>query len=443
MNFTMPHESLSRVPVPLPTIPDAFTRGRFNLPELPTPYGCWNSVSWMDRPRRRRNHGVFRSYRHAIGPADGSLQLMPLWTPNFTTRVRSPPTPRDFFPRGNACSCACHSISASFDRLFRPHPILVDTPTGSHTTPALEWIPPAVVEALRDVNADPGWGVDPSLHARCDICGGMRQAYQNEYKTFHDIYNAHLLYRMEKAIIDNDWTSLVEWVHRCRGDFNMRDRNQFTLLHLAVGHCRPTIAQNLLKGGAYVNARTNAQYTPLMLAVRTREPALVRMLILFGANVNDMASSQMTALALAICYADSSIITMLLEAGAHPDRGFCLHRATWLTSDAIALKLLEAGANPNLRDLSGRNALESAVQHRRPELATHIATLVTARTLLRTWRSCKDEASMVNDELLKRVRDLHTFVKRNVDVWGLPHDVERHIYSFLFTSHVPPVTYRH
>lgn len=441
MNFTMPHESLSRVPVPLPTIPDALTRGRFNQGVPHGPYGCLNNDSWMGRLRRRRNRGVFQSYHLGTGPTDGNLPLMPLWTPSFTTRVPSPPMPRDFFPHGNACSCACRSISASFDRIFCPRPILIDTPTRSYTPPALEWIPPTIVEALRDVDTDPRWSVEPSLHTRCDICGGIRQPCHDEYKTFHDIYMDHLLYRMEKAIIDDDWPALLTWIQRCRGNFNMRDQNNFTLLHLAVGHQRLQIAQNLLKGGAYVNARTNAQYTPLTLAVKMRDPNLVRLLILFGANINDIISSQMTALALAICYNNYTIICMLLEAGANPNRGFCLHRATYLSTDQVALDLLNAGADPNLKDLSGRNALECAVQHRRQHLASHLAPIVSAQTLLDTWRSCKHDAAVVNDELLQRVRDLHTRVKRDVDAWGLPHDIERHIYSFLFTSTVQPLAY--
>jgi uncharacterized protein len=134
----------------------------------------------------------------------------------------------------------------------------------------------------------------------------------------------------------------------------------------------------LIEFGAQVNSKSKAGFTPLLFAVRNGDIAAVKLLLEYGANVNDVAPDGTNALNMAVVNAYFELASVLLDHGANPNasdpRGSALHTLAWLrkpgsdgaagvgntphgppvptgnmTALELAQKLLEHGANPNIR----------------------------------------------------------------------------------------------
>jgi uncharacterized protein len=152
-----------------------------------------------------------------------------------------------------------------------------------------------------------------------------------------------------------------------------------TALMLAAGEGNVEVARTLIAAGANVTAKSKSGFTPLLFAVRNAEIETMRLLLDRGANPNDLAPEDATsALNVAIVNAFYEAASVLLDYGADPNlpdaRASPLHTIAWLrkpgsTGDAgvgelptaaprptgnvtsleLAQKLLDHGANPNLR----------------------------------------------------------------------------------------------
>jgi ankyrin repeat protein len=134
----------------------------------------------------------------------------------------------------------------------------------------------------------------------------------------------------------------------------------------------------LIESGAEVGARSKAGWTSLLFAVRNDHVDAVQVLLNHGANVNDVAPDGTNALNMAVVNAYFGLASTLLDHGADPNapdpRGSALHTLAWLrkpgadgaagvgntphgppvatgdlTAIQLAEKLLERGANPNIR----------------------------------------------------------------------------------------------
>jgi ankyrin repeat protein len=152
-----------------------------------------------------------------------------------------------------------------------------------------------------------------------------------------------------------------------------------TALMLAAGEGNVEVARTLIAAGANVTAKSKSGFTPLLFAVRNAEIETMRLLLDRGANPNDLAPEDATsALNVAIVNAFYEAASVLLDYGADPNlpdaRASPLHTIAWLrkpgsTGDAgvgelptaaprptgnvtsleLAQKLLDHGANPNVR----------------------------------------------------------------------------------------------
>jgi ankyrin repeat protein len=152
-----------------------------------------------------------------------------------------------------------------------------------------------------------------------------------------------------------------------------------TALMWAAGEGNVDVVRALLAANANVAARSKSGFTPLLFAVRNAELETLRVLLDAGANANDLAPDGTSALNVAIVNAFYEVASVLLDYGADPNlpdaRASPLHTIAWLrepgatdraggigelatsaprplgkvTSLELAQKLLDHGANPNVR----------------------------------------------------------------------------------------------
>lgn len=151
-----------------------------------------------------------------------------------------------------------------------------------------------------------------------------------------------------------------------------------TALMWAASEGNASAADVLIAHGADVKAKSTAGFTPLLFAVRNDHAEAAKVLLDHGANVNDVASDGTNALNMAVVNAYYDLASMLLDRGANPNapdpRGSALHTLSWLrrpgsdgaagvgntghapplpsgrmTALELAKKLLDKGANPNVR----------------------------------------------------------------------------------------------
>jgi uncharacterized protein len=152
-----------------------------------------------------------------------------------------------------------------------------------------------------------------------------------------------------------------------------------TALMLAAGEGNIEAMRALIAANASVGAHSKSGFTPLLFAVRNAQLEAVRLLLEHGANANDLAQDGTSALSVAVLNAFYEVASVLLDHGADPSipdaRGSPLHTIAWLrkpgatdraggtgelatsaprptgkvTSLELAQKLLEHGADPNVR----------------------------------------------------------------------------------------------
>jgi uncharacterized protein len=136
--------------------------------------------------------------------------------------------------------------------------------------------------------------------------------------------------------------------------------------------------ESLVEYNADVKVKSKTGFTALLFAVRNGHIDAVKALLSHGANVNDVAPDGTNALNMAVVNAYFELASVLLDRGADPNmsdpRGSALHTIAWLrrpgadgaagvgntphgpppptgnmTAIELAKKLLEHGANPNIR----------------------------------------------------------------------------------------------
>jgi len=144
-----------------------------------------------------------------------------------------------------------------------------------------------------------------------------------------------------------------------------------TALMWAISERHAAVADELVKRGADVHARSNGGSTALMFAAQQGDADSARILLAAGARPNDrIERSGQTPLIIASAMGHEAVAVQLLEAGADPDAvdhiGFSsLHRAVRdKKAVGIVKALLKHDADPNLRLNQARTA--SATEYGSP-----------------------------------------------------------------------------
>ena len=140
-------------------------------------------------------------------------------------------------------------------------------------------------------------------------------------------------------------------------DVNARETHRGqTALMWAAGGKHPGAVKVLVERGADVNAVSTGGFTPLMFAAREGDPESTRLLLAAGGRLDDTTPAGETALLLAaasVAGVTARDYRLVAEPSGH---------------EAVAIRLVDRGANVNHADTLGQTALHHAVETAKPEL---------------------------------------------------------------------------
>ncbi|MDA8745683.1 ankyrin repeat domain-containing protein [Rubripirellula amarantea] len=110
--------------------------------------------------------------------------------------------------------------------------------------------------------------------------------------------------------------AIVSKLVRLMNEIDVRNEYQLTPLAIAALNGHAEVGRELLDAGADPNVRVSGNATPLLLAVRSGNVALVQSLVDQGADVNVRERKQQTALMWAAAEGHADVIDVLVHAGA-------------------------------------------------------------------------------------------------------------------------------
>jgi ankyrin repeat protein len=161
---------------------------------------------------------------------------------------------------------------------------------------------------------------------------------------------------------------------------NAQDKDKHTPLMLASREGNCEMIQLLLESGAIVNAQDSAGFTPLMYAIshkhNDKRSETVKLLLQAGADVNVKNVFGHTPLTSAIASGYTEIIRLLITVHTNIDlvntqdkEGVTILMQAASIGDSEKVKLLlDAGADPNMKDNKGQTALTYAQMSKNTEI---------------------------------------------------------------------------
>ena len=190
-----------------------------------------------------------------------------------------------------------------------------------------------------------------------------------------------------QAIKQDDETTVAALL--ARGfDGNTRDAKGQHGLYLAIREKSLKVAGALVSWGKInVEARNAADESPLMLAAMGGHLELAKRLIDKGADVN---KTGWTPLHYAATRGHTAVITLLLDHYAYidassPNGTTPLMMAAFYGTPSAVKVLLEAGADPMIKNDQGLSAIDFAHRNNRLDSAEIIAAFVRARQPKGKW----------------------------------------------------------
>lgn len=144
---------------------------------------------------------------------------------------------------------------------------------------------------------------------------------------------------------------------------NARDLSGNSLMAIALMNRQPKIAEYLLNHGADPDIQGTNGFTPLFLSIQTKEEDLALSMIKKSKNLNLRTKSQrFTAMHFAAQAGSARVVEALIKGGAELDPRTSIgvtpliRAAINNTYSKVSKVLLDAGANPKLKDNRGRTA---------------------------------------------------------------------------------------
>ena len=190
------------------------------------------------------------------------------------------------------------------------------------------------------------------------------------------------------AAVATDDSATVSALLRRGFDGNTRDPNGLTGLHVASREKSLNVASALLGWGKInVELRTSTDESPLMFAALNGLLDLSKVLIAKGADVNKPG---WTPLHYAATRGHLAVMTLLLDNHAYidassPNNTTPLMMAAFYGTPSAVKLLLEAGADPLIKNDQGLSAIDFAHKNSRMDSAEIIAAFVRAKQPKGKW----------------------------------------------------------
>ena len=190
-----------------------------------------------------------------------------------------------------------------------------------------------------------------------------------------------------RAIKLNDGNKVTQLINR-GFDANTPDPSGEFALALAIREPAPKVIAALLQWPQIdVEVRNRADESPLMMAAFTGDLALCKQLIAMDADVNKPGWAP---LHYAATKGHVDVIRLLLEEHAYidassPNGSTPLMMAALYGTPAAVKLLLEAGADPMIKNIQGLTAIDFAQRGERKDSAEIVAAFVRARQPKGTW----------------------------------------------------------
>ena len=190
------------------------------------------------------------------------------------------------------------------------------------------------------------------------------------------------------AAVATDDSATVSALLRRGFDGNTRDPNGLTGLHVASREKSLNVASALLGWGKInVELRTSTDESPLMFAALNGLLDLSKVLIAKGADVN---KTGWTPLHYAATRGHLAVMTLLLDNHAYidassPNNTTPLMMAAFYGTPSAVKLLLEAGADPLIKNDQGLSAIDFAHKNSRVDSAEIIAAFVRAKQPKGKW----------------------------------------------------------
>ena len=226
-----------------------------------------------------------------------------------------------------------------------------------------------LLRAGANVNAANDWGVRPLSLA----CSNANAAMVERLLKAGAAPNAPLL-TGETALMTaarSGNPGVVRALLANGANVNARETKGQTALMWAAENRHPEVARTLLENGADVHARSTGGFTPLLFAARQGDLASAQVLLAAGANPNETATaSQPRVPGSRPATADGSSPPLVVASASVEAITISGFRVVPRPSghEAVALFLLENGADPNMADGRGLTALHAAVETGRLQL---------------------------------------------------------------------------
>ena len=190
-----------------------------------------------------------------------------------------------------------------------------------------------------------------------------------------------------RAIKLDDGNTVTQLINR-GFDANTPDPSGEFALALAIREPAPKVVAALLRWPKIdVEVRNRADESPLMMAAFTGDLALCKQLIAKDADVNKPGWAP---LHYAATKGHVAVIRLLLDEHAYidassPNGSTPLMMAAMYGTPAAVKLLLEAGADPMIKNVQGLTAIDFAQRGERKDSAEIVAAFVRARQPKGTW----------------------------------------------------------
>ena len=134
---------------------------------------------------------------------------------------------------------------------------------------------------------------------------------------------------------------------------------------VAIENDVTSIAETLIKNGAYLNAKNRDGYTPLLQAISKNNAKVVELLLMKGAVFHEIFYGSKTPLSIAIGRQNEEIIGILASFGANlnykKDGSPLIHRVIDMKYTKMAKVLVTNGASMEVKDDQNNCAFEKSL----------------------------------------------------------------------------------